>query len=59
MENIEKKHIDDEMLSKAYEKLSCKIELPGEEASSCGPSSCDVSPAAERVRLTEMTTAGG
>lgn len=43
--------IDDEKLKKAKEKLACHIEPPKAKAQG--------SPVAEKIRLTEMTAAGG
>ena len=66
----ENKSIDEEKLRAAKEKLSCRILPPGSrashtdatpspEVSSCTPLSYNVNKTADKIRLTEMTSAGG
>ena len=49
--------IDEEKLKAAKEKLACKIEIPKSTGSSC--SSGYIPVPGDKIRLTEMTTAGG
>lgn len=61
-------NIDENKLREAKEKLACHIQPPSahataaqpalEEVSSCG-SACSVAMPSEKVRLTQMTSAGG
>ncbi len=61
-------NIDEQKLIEAKEKLACHIQPPSahasaaknvqEDASSCG-SACSAAMPSEKVRLTQMTSAGG
>ena len=53
-------NIDDEKLRAAREKLACHIEPPKKTAApSCSSDASCVNKTADKIRLTEMTSAGG